>query len=297
MNKRHPRAPAADTVLSFARVAKRYRRRAPVLVDVNLDLPRGQFVQMHGDNGSGKSTLLRLAAGFTRPTSGRVDRSAAATRFVPDQTGMLDTLTANAYLAHLARISGHGTRHARSRIEELQHLFAVKPGLNEPLSALSKGNRQKVLLMQVFLTPADLILMDEPTTALDAAAVSELRNLVQIALRDGAGVLVATHGSEFTGLGRSYAVRGGQVTEVVSPERASAGGDSRFPSMLVRLLGANESLNQAGIILGEPILAGADADAGAEREFRVARSSLSEFLVAALNAGCEVLSVAESETP
>ncbi|WP_371131298.1 ATP-binding cassette domain-containing protein [Microbacterium sp.] len=282
---------SAGTVLSLAGVTKRYRRRTSVLIDVNLEVARGQLVQVRGDNGSGKSTLLQLAAGLTRPTDGDVHTHAAVTGFVPDQTGMIGTLTAKAYLTHLASIGGIDKGRARSRIEELQHLFGVKPGLGEKLGALSKGNRQKVLLMQAFLGPTDLLLMDEPTTALDDITVSALHDLVETALNNGTGVLVTTHSNELAGLGRRYYLRDGRLADAVLA-RPNVTDAELLPAVTVCLSGTTDSLERAA----RAVAGTSHTNAGAQVEFRVARSSLTRFLLIALDAGCEVVSVTGSRT-
>lgn len=285
---RQASTPAPDgTILSFSGVSKQYRHGHPVLNNVDLSVGAGQLVQVRGSNGSGKSTLLRLAVGSSRPTSGNIRRHTTSVGFVPDQTGMLGTLTANAYLSHLARISGLRAVRARSRIGELQHLFGVRPGLREPISVLSKGNRQKVLLMQAFLAPADLIVMDEPTTALDSPAISALHSLLTATLHNGAGILIASHGDDFDDIGRSYDLQAGQLHVIPDSRIERPATTALTPSVAVKLTGTSQAFAAAGRALDARLVDGA----GSEAVFQVPRASLSEFLRAALDSGCEVVSI------
>lgn len=288
MSRRGSKPTPDGTILSLAGVSKQYRHGQPVLNSVDLSIGAGQLVQVRGGNGSGKSTLLSLAAGFSRPTSGRVRRYAAAVGFVPDQLGMIGSLTAIAYLSHLSRISGLRTVHARSRIDELQHLFGVRPGLQEPISTLSKGNRQKVLLMQAFLTPADLIVMDEPTTALDLPAISALHNLIAATLNNGAGILLASHGEYFDGIGRSYSLRAGQLHAMPRQETIRSTTTVLSPTVAVELTRTSQALVAAVRALDARLVDGVDTAA----LFHVPRASLPEFLRAALDADCEIVSIA-----
>ncbi|MGC3955132.1 MAG: ATP-binding cassette domain-containing protein [Propionicimonas sp.] len=196
-------------VVEFAAVTKRYRRRsAPVLDGVSLRVDAGNLTQLHGDNGSGKSTLLRLAGGFSRPSAGVVHRGYGALGFVPDRVNPPARLTARGYLAHQARLAG-GT----ARPDQLAERLELQPGLDTPLGELSRGNLRKVLLLQCLLRRVDLMVMDEPFAALDAAAAAELTALIGERLDDGTAFLIATHSGELTELGRTLVLAAGRLTE------------------------------------------------------------------------------------
>lgn len=173
----------------------------------------------------------------------------------------------------------------------MQHLFEVKPGLHEPINALSKGNRQKVLLTQAFLAPAELIVMDEPTTALDPTTISALHSLITATLNNGAGILLADHADDFDGIGRSYDLRAGQLHAI--PDSGTVPPTTVLsPSVAVELAGANQSLAAAARALDTRLVDGA----GTGAVFHVPRASLSEFLRAALDAGCEVVSITGADS-
>jgi ABC-type multidrug transport system ATPase subunit len=159
---------------------------------IDLDLPPGSRTVIVGDNGSGKSTLLRIAAGLTRPTSGSVIR-ATKTSFVPEGLAGRSSFTAWEYLSYMGRIRGldRGAIDARSR-DLLEHL-GLLPDPYVSIEALSKGNKQKVVIAQAFLAPVDLAVLDEPFSGLDAQARRTLDDLIESERTRGAAVLMTSH--------------------------------------------------------------------------------------------------------
>ncbi|RKT55988.1 ABC transporter ATP-binding protein [Saccharothrix australiensis] len=188
------------------RIGKRYGRGPWVLRDVSLTVAPGEVVVASGGNGAGKSTLLRIAAGLTRPTSGRVDRPASV-GYVPERFPPDVRLSARGYLRHLAAVRGVPARW--DLVEALG--FVGDP--DAPMTTLSKGNTQKVALAQA-LAARDLLVLDEPWSGLDAAAGAVLADLVTAG--GVAALLTDHHGHDLPGA-REFplgAARGGVVIEL-----------------------------------------------------------------------------------
>ncbi|GAA1342712.1 ABC transporter ATP-binding protein [Saccharothrix algeriensis] len=188
------------------RIGKRYGRGPWVLADVSLTAAPGEPVVVRGGNGSGKSTLLRIAAGLSRPTTGRVERPASV-GYLPERFPPGVRLSARDYLRHLAAVRGVPARW--DLVEALG--FAGDP--DAPMATLSKGNAQKVAVAQTFAA-TDLLVLDEPWSGLDAAAGAVLAELV--ATTRAAVLLTDHHGHDLPGarelpLG---AVRAGVVIEL-----------------------------------------------------------------------------------
>jgi ABC-type multidrug transport system ATPase subunit len=173
-------------------VTKRYGRRV-VLRGVDLALPPGRLVTVEGANGSGKSTLLRVIAGIAPPTSGTVAVVPGRVGYLPEVFDPPRLMRADTYLRQLGRISGLSPRSARTRAEAMVELLAIRPGPGHRLGALSKGNLQKVGLAQVFLAFPDLIVLDEPRTALETSAWPLLDRLVADHVEQGALVVCSEH--------------------------------------------------------------------------------------------------------
>ena len=177
-------------------VTKRYSWRGPwVLSGVDLVARPGTLTAIVGANGSGKSTLLRIAAGLVSPSGGAA-RVPAHVAYLPERQPARLKFSAAEYLANMGHIKGLATRAVAQRGAELFERLGLQPNADVPWETLSKGNRQKVLLAQVFLTPAALAVLDEPYSGLDDAAREALDELIAESLDQDAAVLLSAHRAE-----------------------------------------------------------------------------------------------------
>lgn len=175
-------------------IAKRYGRFSPwVLRDVDLSIDAGSLTEIVGTNGSGKSTLLRILAGVSRPTRGQVKARPARVGYVPERLPAQIRMSGQTYLAHMASLRGADSEEARRRAEALAQAMDLRPGLEARVTALSKGNRQKICLAQAMLAPVDLLLLDEPWSGLDTNAAHALNVELDRALEIGTAVVVTSH--------------------------------------------------------------------------------------------------------
>lgn len=179
--------------MQVAGVSKRYGRSLPwVLADIDLTVERGAWTVIVGANGSGKSTLMKVLAGVSRPSSGTVT-GRGEVGYVPERLPEQIRMTGRVYLAHMARLRGLDRLDASRRSESLAERLALDPGLDSPITALSKGNRQKVCLAQALLAPVGLLVLDEPWSGLDPVADEGLRREIAEARRAGAAVVATAH--------------------------------------------------------------------------------------------------------
>jgi len=152
-----------------------------VLDDLSLTVARGERVVLLGENGSGKSTFLRIVAGIVEAYEGEI----AVPRvlgYAPEKPDLPDHLLAGEWLDLVASLK-------RARWPELLGVTAL---LGRKIGALSLGQRQRVSLVAAFTGEPPLVVLDEPTNALDADAREELTARV---LESTA--LVATHDRDF----------------------------------------------------------------------------------------------------
>jgi zinc/manganese transport system ATP-binding protein len=168
------------------------------LVDVDLDVPAGELTVLAGPNGAGKSTLLEVVAGVRRPTTGT--RTAAATiAFVPQRTSIPDRLPVT--VRDVVTVGAWGRvgrwrpldRRARGAVDEALDRLDVADLAHRPLAALSGGQRQRTLLAHGLARGADLLLLDEPTTGLDAASGDRIRATLLDEAARGTAVLGVSH--------------------------------------------------------------------------------------------------------
>jgi heme exporter protein A len=167
---------------------------------LDLDVAGGEALTLRGPNGSGKSSLLRLLAGLLRPSAGRIlwngvaiddDRDAHRARVA--YLGMADALkpsfTVMENIAFHAAIRGAGETAARRALEAV----GLAPLADMPARRLSQGQRRRAALARLAASDAALWLLDEPTLALDDAAIAMLGRMLGAHLEGGGMAVVATH--------------------------------------------------------------------------------------------------------
>lgn len=263
-------------MLELSGVSKRYRRGPLVLDDVSLALEPGTLTQIRGGNGSGKSTLLRIGCGFSRPTRGRVHRDARSLGFVPDRALPPARMTGQEYLGRLGRLAGMRPAAIVPAADATAERFGLSPGLDARLGSLSRGNQRKVLLAQAFLRPADLVVLDEPFTALDADAAVALTAILQERLQQGTAFLVALHGDELGNAGRVLTLEAGTVAAAAE----SASMPVRTRRVVVELAGPQPEWTPHG----EPLPDG-------RTRYVVPEADVERLLAAALAVHARVLQV------
>jgi heme ABC exporter ATP-binding subunit CcmA len=172
----------------------------PALRDIRLDAEPGSCLALIGRNGAGKTTLLRIVAGFSRPMRGKVrilgdePRGTAARRkmgFIGHGISVYDELSALENLTLYARLYGlPDARGVAMKWLERTGLDRVKDGL---VREFSRGMRQRLAVARAFLHDPQVLLLDEPFTALDDRAIALLQDLLRDALRAGKTIVMSTH--------------------------------------------------------------------------------------------------------
>ena len=163
-----------------------------VIRDLDLDLPRGGFLVVTGPNGSGKTTLLRLVAGLLLPTAGELEVDVPRDRvgFLGHEPLVYREFTAIENLDLYGRL--YRVPERRERIGMLLERFGLWDVRNERTGSFSRGMLQRLALCRTLLHDPDLIVLDEPFSALDDEGAALLdRELAE--LRPRATFLVATH--------------------------------------------------------------------------------------------------------
>jgi ATP-binding cassette subfamily F protein uup len=187
-----------------------------IVSDFTTTIQRGDKVGIIGPNGSGKTTLLRLLLGELTPQSGTVEHGTNLEIAYFDQLrAQLDD--SKSVLDNVGQGSDNVTINGRSRNLNvyLEDFLFSKDRVNAPISALSGGERNRLLLARLFAQPANLLVMDEPTNDLDVETLEILEDLL---LEYDGTLLLVSHDRAFLNniVTSTLAMDGtGQVTETV----------------------------------------------------------------------------------
>jgi zinc transport system ATP-binding protein len=194
-----------------------YAGGPPVLRDVTLTVDRGEFVGIAGPNGGGKTTLVRLVVGLERPASGTV-RAAERIGYLPQRarTG-LDAPITVAELVSAGRVATRGLLARPNDADRAAIAHAIeRVGLTDqrdrPISKLSGGQEQRAFIAKALAGEPELLVLDEPTTGVDADAQEALAELLaQLRHDTGLTILYVSHefGAIEPHVGRLVLVRGG----------------------------------------------------------------------------------------
>jgi len=194
--------PSGKLVIEAEGIAKAYGGR-PVVTDFSLRVQRGERVALVGPNGAGKTTLLKMLIGDLAPDTGRVRLGTNLTRAVFDQNraaldpeaSLWDTLTGDAEIGASGRNDQVLVRgRPRHVVGYLRDFLFDEAQARGPVSALSGGEKARLLLARLMARDSNLLVLDEPTNDLDVETLDLLQELVD----DYAGtVLVVSHDRDF----------------------------------------------------------------------------------------------------
>lgn len=187
-----------DTAIHAEGLTKHYGD-FPALVDLDLDVRRGEVFGFLGPNGAGKTTTIRTLMDEIRPTAGKAsilgldthEHSVEIRRhvgYLPGDLALYPRLTGRDTLTFFANLRGGvDWDHVDTLAERLDADLSRKVG------DLSTGNRQKVGLIQAFMNRPEVLIMDEPSTGLDPLVQHEFQTMLREVVADGCAVFLSSH--------------------------------------------------------------------------------------------------------
>ncbi|MGL6073630.1 MAG: ABC transporter ATP-binding protein [Fimbriiglobus sp.] len=189
--------------LSLENIAVRYGTRQAV-DGVSVAAGRGEIVGLLGPNGSGKSTTLAVAAGLLEPRSGKVFVDGILQRdfptlyaqrigLVPQEPALYEELSAQANLQFFGKLYGLSSKILQERIDKALEHAGLQDRRNCRVSTFSGGMRQRLNLAAALLHEPTVLLLDEPTAALDPASRDRLFNCLHDLRERGHAILLTTH--------------------------------------------------------------------------------------------------------
>ncbi|MEK7215941.1 MAG: ABC transporter ATP-binding protein [Chloroflexota bacterium] len=174
------------------------------VTDVTFEVKPGQILAMLGPNGAGKTTSIRMLASLLRPSSGRAvvggydtvaepDRVRMTVGMLTEQPALYGRMDPVDYLRFYGRLYHLDDRLLATRIEELLRYFGIWEHRRRPIGAFSKGMRQKVALSRALVHHPQVVLLDEPTSAMDPSSAKTVRDYILRLRAAGRTVLICTH--------------------------------------------------------------------------------------------------------
>lgn len=183
----------------------RGQRRIEALKGVSLDVRRGEIFGLLGPNGAGKTTLLSCIEGLYRPDAGAIfvagidvlrdpQRARRKLGIQLQSTALIDGLTAIELIEVYAAL--YDVYLSRNRILDLLEQFGLVDQASRRAKQMSGGQRQRLALAIALSTDPEIVLLDEPTGALDPAARREVWRMIRTLKEQGRTIVITTHGMD-----------------------------------------------------------------------------------------------------
>ena len=301
---------ASEPSLLAATGLTRSYRGGKGVFDITLNLAAGEVLGLMGPNGSGKSTLVRVLATAAAPTAGRVSWFGKSNPRLPslrrrlgvmlDQAAHFDKMTGYQNAWFFARQFGLSSEVARDRLDELFRWSGLLEARDQLVGEYSLGMKRKLNLVEALVHRPSILLLDEPTLALDYRAELDLIERLQLLSLTGTAVLLATNDVHLAEricdrvifLHRGRAIREGQVPELLTELAGSKEVQLQVNSPIalegLRSLPAVEAANVDGdtvhIVLARganpaQVLAVLNGTADLVSNMRVRRPNLGDFFL------------------
>ena len=235
-------AQPTQPALEFRGVSKFYGNPDhPVLDNISLSIAQGEFLTVLGPSGSGKSTLLALLAGFQKASAGRIHirgKDVTNTPSYDRRIGMVfqdyalfPHMTVAQNVAFPLQVRRMGKAEATTKVRDALELMGLNGFGSRKISELSGGQQQRVALARALVYEPDLLLMDEPLSALDRKLRKQLQGeLTSLHRRLGATIVFVTHDQEeaLSMSTRIAILEGGRVRQIGTPAELYASPNCLF---------------------------------------------------------------------
>ena len=188
-----------NSIISIESLTKYYGKFLAVS-DISFSVNKGEIFGLIGPNGAGKSTTMRSILNFIKPTEGKITIKGLDSQkdyikirnligYLPGEFSIYDNLSGEEYISHILHL-----RNKSNKIPNLKNLAArFDLDLSKKSKKLSKGNKQKVGIIQAFCHDPEILILDEPTSGLDPLKQQEFEDLVLEFKNQGKTIFISSH--------------------------------------------------------------------------------------------------------
>ncbi len=203
--------------------------------DVNLRVDAGEVLALLGPNGAGKTTTVRMLTSLLVPSNGwarvadfdtvlQASQVRASVGVLTENHGLYNRMPALEYLDFFGQIYGQSTAVRKQRLHQLLEVFGLIEHLRQPIGEYSKGMRQKLALARALLHNPPVLLLDEPTSAMDPESARLVRDAIRTLRSEERTIVICTHNlAEAEELADQIAIiRQGKIIALGSPQALKA---------------------------------------------------------------------------
>jgi lipopolysaccharide export system ATP-binding protein len=191
--------------LVASNIGKRYKQR-PVLLDVSIEVQRGEIVGLLGPNGAGKTTFFYIITGLIAADTGSISldghditrfpmyrRAKLGIGYLPQESSIFRGMNVENNIRAILEVSEKDPERIEAVLDSLLAEFSISHLRRAPALALSGGERRRVEIARCLATRPSFILLDEPLAGIDPIALGDIRELIMHLKKRGIGVLITDH--------------------------------------------------------------------------------------------------------
>jgi len=188
------------SILNITNISKTFGETRAV-DNLSFDVRPGEIFGLLGPNGAGKTTTIRMILDIFPPDSGEIEilggpmseEKKNHVGYLPEERGLYQDIPLERCLVYLARLKGMEESAAKSELEEYMKRFDLYQYRDSKVKELSKGMQQKAQLITTLVHDPELVIIDEPFTALDPVNTEMVKDLLEVKRDEGKAIIMSTH--------------------------------------------------------------------------------------------------------